>query len=159
VDRGNCSFVQKVRNCEYAGASAVIVVDNIDECEYRWLAPSLLGSERFHAFWVVVLVFVTLLQTTCPSWLTMAPVGTPRLSSLFTPNTLSLHPGRSIQVPSVLVHKFDGQKIKTAILTNLVQLSLTWSLPEPDGRVEASFWTSSENDEVCLRLHACSLRS
>lgn len=31
VDRGNCSFVQKVRNCEYAGAAAAIVVDNIDE--------------------------------------------------------------------------------------------------------------------------------
>lgn len=28
VDRGNCDFVTKVRNCELAGAAAVVVVDN-----------------------------------------------------------------------------------------------------------------------------------
>lgn len=45
--------------------------------------------------------------------------------------------GRSINVPSVLIHKFDGQKIKSSLQAgNNVQLSMTWSLPEPDGRVE-----------------------
>ncbi len=65
---------------------------------------------------------------------------------------LLLLPGRSIQVPSVLVHKFDGVKIKNALASEVVQLSMTWSLPEPDGRVEAALWTSSENDEVGSRL-------
>lgn len=31
VDRGNCSFVTKVRNAERAGASLVVVVDDREE--------------------------------------------------------------------------------------------------------------------------------
>jgi len=32
VDRGGCSFVQKVRNAQYAGAAGVIIADNICVC-------------------------------------------------------------------------------------------------------------------------------
>jgi len=31
LDRGNCSFVTKVRNAERAGASLVVVIDDRDE--------------------------------------------------------------------------------------------------------------------------------
>jgi len=32
IDRGNCNFVQKVRNAQHAGATAVLIVDNICLC-------------------------------------------------------------------------------------------------------------------------------
>eukprot|EP00525_Craspedostauros_australis_P011365 CAMPEP_0198135420 /NCGR_PEP_ID=MMETSP1442-20131203/60582_1 /TAXON_ID= /ORGANISM="Craspedostauros australis, Strain CCMP3328" /LENGTH=552 /DNA_ID=CAMNT_0043796589 /DNA_START=719 /DNA_END=2377 /DNA_ORIENTATION=+ len=32
VDRGGCSFVRKVRNAQYSGASAVLIADNICQC-------------------------------------------------------------------------------------------------------------------------------
>jgi len=34
VDRGSCSFVQKVRNAQHAGAAAVIIADNTCQCKH-----------------------------------------------------------------------------------------------------------------------------
>ena len=31
VDRGNCSFVQKVRNVEESGAALAVIIDETDE--------------------------------------------------------------------------------------------------------------------------------
>ncbi len=35
VDRGGCSFVQKVRNAQHAGAAAVVIADNICQCSHE----------------------------------------------------------------------------------------------------------------------------
>ena len=35
VDRGGCTFVQKVRNGQHAGAVAVIIADNVCQCKYE----------------------------------------------------------------------------------------------------------------------------
>lgn len=35
VDRGSCSFVQKVRNAQHAGAAAVIIADNTCQCSHE----------------------------------------------------------------------------------------------------------------------------
>lgn len=35
VDRGSCSFVQKVRNAQHAGAAAVIIADNACQCKHE----------------------------------------------------------------------------------------------------------------------------
>jgi hypothetical protein len=34
VDRGNCTFVQKVRHAQHAGAAAVLIADNICQCNH-----------------------------------------------------------------------------------------------------------------------------
>lgn len=98
VDRGNCSFVQKVRNTEMAGGIAAIVVNN-DDADYL---PY------------------------------MADDGT----------------GRSIGIPSVIIFKKDGAKIKQVLSQpEVVQISMTWSLPAPDNRVEIEYWTSAVDDD------------
>jgi len=35
VDRGSCSFVQKVRNAQHSGATAVLIADNMCQCEHE----------------------------------------------------------------------------------------------------------------------------
>jgi hypothetical protein len=50
--------------------------------------------------------------------------------------------GQTINIPSVLIHKDDGQKIKNFIKDH-VHISMRWNLPHPDNRVEWDFWTSS----------------
>lgn len=93
VDRGDCTFVTKVRAAQKAGARAVIVVDSVQE--------------------------------TLPF---MADDGT----------------GRDIEIPSVLIGFTDGTKIKSALsFGKVVEVLMTWSLPNPDDRVEMDLWTSS----------------
>ena len=35
VDRGDCTFVQKVRNAQHAGAVAVVIADNVCQCKHE----------------------------------------------------------------------------------------------------------------------------
>jgi hypothetical protein len=53
--------------------------------------------------------------------------------------------GLQIAIPSILIHKLDGQKIKNALKDNAasVTVSMRWNLPHPDNRVEWDLWTSS----------------
>lgn len=52
--------------------------------------------------------------------------------------------GRDIEIPSVLIGLTDGAKIKVALSNGyVVQALMTWSLPNPDERVEMDLWTSS----------------
>jgi hypothetical protein len=97
VDRGDCTFVTKVRNAQTAGAQAVIVVDNVDE----------------------------------PNLPYMADDGT----------------GGDILIPSVLIYKSDGAKIKATDTdpTMTIVVSMTWDMPSPDARVEWTMWTSSND--------------
>jgi hypothetical protein len=34
IDRGGCSFVQKVRNAQHTGAAAVLIADNVCLCHF-----------------------------------------------------------------------------------------------------------------------------
>ena len=106
--------VTKVRNCENAGATAAIVVDNVVESFLPYMADD----------------------------------GT----------------GRNIGIPSVMISKqsilllsvffsysprTDGQLLKNAVNNSgIVQMSMSWSLPEPDNRVEVQYWTSSSDKDV-----------
>lgn len=59
--------------------------------------------------------------------------------------------GGKIGIPSVLISKTDGDKLKSVITTidsktnkaTVVSMSLTYQLPAPDNRVEIDLWTSS----------------
>jgi len=44
VDRGDCSFVQKVRNAQHSGATAVIIADNTCQCQHQEKCESKAGD-------------------------------------------------------------------------------------------------------------------
>lgn len=95
VDRGNCSFVEKVRNVQNAQGSVAIIVDNVEETYLPYMADD----------------------------------GT----------------GEDITIPSILISLDDGQLFKDTMETGFVTVQMTWGLPHPDGRVEWSLWTSSND--------------
>lgn len=45
VDRGGCSFVQKVRNAQHSGAAAVIIADNTCQCSHDKVCTPELNTE------------------------------------------------------------------------------------------------------------------
>jgi uncharacterized Fe-S cluster protein YjdI len=40
VDRGGCTFVQKVRNAQHSGAAAVVIADNTCLCKFEKICTS-----------------------------------------------------------------------------------------------------------------------
>lgn len=56
--------------------------------------------------------------------------------------------GANINIPSILIHKSDGLKLKAFLNktgASQVTVSMRWNLPHPDNRVEWSLWTSSSD--------------
>ena len=97
VDRGECSFVTKVRNAERAGASLVVVVDNKAEN----ITNVVMGDD-----------------------------GT----------------GTGIRIPSMLIGKEDGLKLKYYANNNDAgTLSAEFNTPMIDGKVHVELWYSSNN--------------
>lgn len=95
VDRGTCTFVTKVRHAQAVGASAAIIIDNVEE----YILPI------------------------------MNTDGT----------------GSDISIPSVLIRKSAGAKIRE-FMKFKVTATMEWNLPHPDGRVEWDLWTSSDDN-------------
>lgn len=51
--------------------------------------------------------------------------------------------GERVQIPSIIISKEDGDKIKSYMTENpskKVQVEISWGLPRPDGRVEWELW-------------------
>ena len=111
VDRGECTFVTKVRNIEKLGVKLAIIVD--DREEY---------SEN----------------------LIMADDGT----------------GHSINIPSFMVRKRDGNIIKDVVINNKakkVYLKAELEIVHPDNRVEYELWFSSILDLDYMQLRELAL--
>jgi hypothetical protein len=63
--------------------------------------------------------------------------------------------GGSVQIPSYLISKYDGQQLKDCISgvstlagctgQDYVVVKLSWDLPKPDNRVEWELWTSADD--------------
>ncbi len=62
--------------------------------------------------------------------------------------------GKTIQIPSYIISKYDAQQIKDCIAgrgtlctggSSQVQVKLSWDLPKPDDTVEWEMWTSSDD--------------
>ncbi|KAJ0801109.1 putative EGF-like calcium-binding domain, PA domain, complement Clr-like EGF [Helianthus annuus] len=109
VDRGDCFFALKVWNAQNAGASAVLVADDIEEA----------------------------------------------LITMDTPeeDVASAKYIENITIPSALISKSFGEKLKKAISDGeMVNVNLDWreSVPHPDDRVEYELWTNS-NDECGVK--------
>jgi len=116
LNRGECHFVQKVRNAQHAGASAVIIVDNTCLCT----------------------------DTEC-----MRETGDTSCEAVL-PFMADDESGGDITIPSMLIRKSDGKKIKEAIGGSTeksnVMVQFDWGIPSPDGRVEWTMWHSSWDD-------------
>ncbi|XP_043713336.1 vacuolar-sorting receptor 3-like [Telopea speciosissima] len=105
VDRGDCFFALKVWNAQKAGASAVLVADDIEEPLITMDFPQEDGASAKYI--------------------------------------------ENITIPSALVEKNFGEKLKKAISAGeIVNVNLDWreAVPHPDDRVEYELWTNS-NDE------------
>lgn len=111
VDRGGCTFVQKVRNAQRVGAAGVIIADNSCLCKAEAAGqchsdPGKVCEEREPI---------------------MADDGS----------------GSDISIPSFLMFKEDADNVKAEVEANHpVRIEMTWSLPNPDDRVEYELWTT-----------------
>ncbi|XP_038709198.1 vacuolar-sorting receptor 3 [Tripterygium wilfordii] len=109
VDRGDCFFALKVWNAQKAGASAVLVADDIEEALITMDTPE---EDVSSAKYI-----------------------------------------ENITIPSALVTKSFGEKLKKAINGgDMVNVNLDWreAVPHPDDRVEFELWTNS-NDECGVK--------
>lgn len=115
VNRGSCSFVQKARNAQHAGAAGVIIADNICLC-HDAKCMNMTIAENGNAFQPC--------QSTEPI---MADDGS----------------GGDITIPAFLMFKSDAGDIIQEVKDrdSPVQLEMSWSLPHPDSKVEYELWT------------------
>ena len=114
VDRGDCTFVSKVRRAQQAGASAVLIADNVCTCGYF---------------------------NTSPQECTMDPGLQCEQNEPIMADDGS---GNDVSIPSFLLFKQDADAIKTVLKdqNGIVQVKLQWGIPAPDDRVEWELWSN-----------------
>ena len=111
VDRGDCTFVKKVRNAQRAGAAAVIIADDMCLCSHEACEDASSPDTN-------------ICEDTEPI---MADDGS----------------GSDISIPSFLLFKEDADPIKQVLMANQqVRVSMSFSVPAPDSRVEYDMWTT-----------------
>merc|ERR1712038_529358 len=113
VDRGTCSFVQKARNAQHAGAAGLIIADNLCLCSDARCLNSTDSASGF-----------VQCENNEPI---MADDGS----------------GGDITIPAFLMFKVDADLIKEEVKERdgLVQLEMSWAMPNPDSIVEYELWT------------------
>jgi PA domain len=113
VNRGNCAFVQKVRNAQRNGAAGVVIADNVCLCsDSECMSQQQQNGES-------------------PPCETAEPVMADDGS------------GSDVSIPSFLMFKHDADKVKEELMKNRpVRLEMQWSLPHPDSRVEYDLFSS-----------------
>lgn len=118
MDRGGCSFVQKVRNAQHSGAAGVIIADNICLCsDIECMAAP--NSTDFY------------------------DNGRDNICERSEPIMADDGSGGDIDIPAFLIPKHDADLIKDVMMNDgqSVQVSMSWILPSPDERVEYELWT------------------
>ena len=111
VDRGQCSFVQKARNAQHAGAAGVIIADNLCLCNDAACLNMTQGSFQN-------------CQNTEPI---MADDGSG--GDITIPAFLMFK-----QDAFVIIQEVKDRE-------SPVQVEMSWSLPHPDSKVEYELWT------------------
>jgi hypothetical protein len=163
VDRGACDFVQKMRIAQAKGAVAVIIADNVCQCDamdgYTVNQASGKTAELLTQCMSLAKSSPSLLPgETCENGLPfMADDGT----------------GADIKIPSFLIDFMDAQPIKDCLLsasgssaslltgaafkcapnTNVI-VSLTWDMPVIGDEVSFQLWSSSDSVAVFKRAFA-----
>lgn len=115
ADRGTCSFVQKARNAQHAGAAGLIIADN--QCLCHDFACAAADKKNNNGV-------VHDCQTNEPI---MADDGS----------------GGDITIPTFLMFKMNATSIIEEVKDNdsPVQIEMSWSLPHPDSKVSYELWT------------------
>lgn len=113
VDRGTCSFVQKARNAQHAGAAGLIIADNLCLCSDVACLNSYGSEDGF-----------VQCENNEPI---MADDGS----------------GGDVTIPAFLMFKVDADEIKKEVKdrNGIVQLEMGWSMPSPDSKVDYELWT------------------
>lgn len=116
VDRGSCSFVQKARNAQHAGAAGLIIADNLCLCsDTECLKAASSDSEDNGGF--------IQCENNEPI---MADDGS----------------GGDVTIPAFLMFKVDADAVKKEVKSGgVVQVEMSWSMPQPDSTVEYELWT------------------
>jgi len=158
IDRGDCTFVQKLRMAQSKGASAVIIADNVCQCSNIDAPTEVKGrTQKFKNVCYKLaeeaqkagrLLPIDICENSLPF---MADDGT----------------GGDILIPSFLIDFYDAQRFKDCYLTanpsiggekyesitgytcdigSKLVASMEWTLPAPDNNVEYDIWTSSDSE-------------
>ena len=126
IDRGDCAFVQKVRNAQRNGAAGVIVADNVCLCS----------------------------DQECIAQQDMQADGSAAPCETAEPVMADDGSGQDVSIPSMLMFKHDADNVKKTLLSNHpVRMEMQWSLPQPDDRVEYDVF-SSPTDPVTRHFFA-----
>mmetsp|Transcript_988 Transcript_988/g.1288 ORF Transcript_988/g.1288 Transcript_988/m.1288 type:complete len:486 (-) Transcript_988:398-1855(-) len=121
IDRGDCSFVQKVRHSQRAGASAVLIADSLCICGHE-------GCEDDNYS----------MEAGAPP-----PTKEGQICESQEPIMADDGSGSDISIPSFLLFKEDAEPLKKALMKEThVRAQLSFSVPAPDSRVEYDLWTS-----------------
>eukprot|EP00587_Corethron_hystrix_P005619 CAMPEP_0113303942 /NCGR_PEP_ID=MMETSP0010_2-20120614/4141_1 /TAXON_ID=216773 ORGANISM="Corethron hystrix, Strain 308" /NCGR_SAMPLE_ID=MMETSP0010_2 /ASSEMBLY_ACC=CAM_ASM_000155 /LENGTH=472 /DNA_ID=CAMNT_0000158009 /DNA_START=1222 /DNA_END=2641 /DNA_ORIENTATION=+ /assembly_acc=CAM_ASM_000155 len=112
VDRGECTFVHKVRNAQKAGAAGVLIADNICLCDFASVCKPKNEGDRCEQFEPV-----------------MADDGSG--SDITIPAFLLFKQDADVIREELLNYN-----------ANIVMAEMTWNIPRPDDRVEYKFWTT-----------------
>jgi hypothetical protein len=130
LDRGGCHFTSKVWHAQQAGAIGAIVVDNLGVC----------GSGEVHA------------SPNCAApQCNLCPIEVDDDCQCSLRYMADDGDGAIVKIPSFLVSREDGASILARGTTpgqltpNAAFGSMAWDLPNPDGQVEYSMWTHSND--------------
>jgi len=166
VDRGACDFVQKMRIAQDKGAVAVIIADNVCQCDTyeKYVVDPKIGR-------------TTQLKAQCES---LAKQSSSLLPTETCENGLPFMAddgtGADIKIPSFLIDFVDAQPLKDCFLsannvdtgdgplltgdafkcssgTKLV-VQLTWDMPVVGDTVNFQLWSSSDSEAVFKREFA-----
>ena len=114
ADRGSCSFVQKARNAQHAGAAGLLIADNLCLCSDLECQKEVdeNGATTFGDC-----------ETTEPI---MADDGS----------------GGDVTIPAFLLFKVDAKLIIEEVKRDSpVQVEMSWDVPHPDTKVQYELWT------------------
>lgn len=116
VNRGECSFVQKARNAQHAGAAGLLIADNLCLCTDS-----------------------ACLNMTTPD---NTPAGFQNCQNT-EPIMADDGSGGDITIPAFLMFKQDAYEIIKEVKDrdSPVQVEMSWSLPHPDSKVEYELWS------------------
>lgn len=120
ADRGSCSFVQKARNAQHAGAAGLIIADNLCLCsDLKCLNSTITDNDDDGAGGGFVQC-----ENNEPI---MADDGS----------------GGDVTIPTFLMFKVDADQIIKEVKDRggVVQLEMSWAMPNPDSKVEYELWS------------------
>eukprot|EP00523_Entomoneis_sp_CCMP467_P015407 CAMPEP_0168777664 /NCGR_PEP_ID=MMETSP0725-20121227/6683_1 /TAXON_ID=265536 /ORGANISM="Amphiprora sp., Strain CCMP467" /LENGTH=586 /DNA_ID=CAMNT_0008827409 /DNA_START=54 /DNA_END=1815 /DNA_ORIENTATION=+ len=136
VDRGDCTFVTKVRNAQHFGAAAVLV-------RKPPLVPLVFSAAPLTQFAASFIFFSKIADDKCQCDRANCTAGySGQMCESVEPMMADDGSGTDIGIPSFLLFKEDADAIKDVVRAEqVVRVEMSFSVPNPDDRVEYDFWS------------------